>query len=616
MKKKLLFLGVLLLSWNLCLAQLAELKSIQTSLPKISDSLRYVDALNRMAILLYEKNIDSTFYYTKIAREIANRHHYDKGKADALNNLGIFFDIKGNFQLALRYYNEGYLVYKKLKDSSNCVQALMNIAMVYQIMGRDNRSIQRFDEAFKQAKKLQKDSIRSLVIYNYLLTYPTRFKRDSLHHYIAVAKQIATKYKDEGTLIAIDQLIADDLISHGRRTEGLVLLKQTIATALDKKKFFASMDMFIDMAEQLQATDPKQTISFYNQALAIADRNDFLYYVEILTRKLFDFYDKRNDTEMAGVYSKKLISIHDKKAEQNSKWGIDYLDYALKDEQVKSLENRYAYQVALSVLSCIAFVLAISTVISIRKHLRRSKQRNIQMKEALTALEQSQADNTRMMRIVAHDLRNPIGGMYSIASMMLDEPSRSEEDRVMLDLMKTSGQHSLELVDNLLQIQFSSEELKKEPVDIAEMLQYCVSLLQSKAEAKEQQLSLEIVPAVLSASREKLWRVISNLIANAIKFSPTGAKIKVKMMQKEQGIRIFVKDEGIGIPAEMGEKIFDLFTEAKRPGTAGEQPFGMGLAISKQIVEAHHGKIWFENNEVSGTTFFVDLPFKSAEPEA
>lgn len=613
MKKKLLFFCVLLLSWNLCAAQSAELKNIQASLPKISDSLRYVDALNRMAMLLYERNVDSTFYYAKIAREISSRHHYDKGKADALNNLGIFFDIKGNSQLALRYYNEGYLVYKKLGDSSNCVQALMNIAMVYQIMGKESRAIQRFDEAFKQAKKLQQDSIRSLVIYNYLLTYPTRFKQDSLHYYIAVAKQIATRYKDGGTLVAMDQLVADDLISHGRREEGLALLSKTIEAALDKKKFFVSMDMHIDMAEQLQATDPKQAISFYNQALAIADRNDFLYYVEILTRKLFDFYDKRNDAAMAAVYSKKLIAIHDKEAKENSESGIDYIDYALKDEQVKSLESRYVYQVALSVLSCLAFVLAISTIISIRRHLKRTRQQNSQMKEALGALEQSQADNTRMMRIVAHDLRNPIGGMYSIASMMLDEPSRSEEDRVMLDLMKTSGQHSLELVDNLLQLQFSSEELKKEPVDIAEMLQYCVSLLKSKAEAKEQQLTLEIVPAVLAASREKLWRVISNLIANAIKFSPIGAKIKVKMIQKEQEIRILVKDEGIGIPAEMGEKIFDLFTEAKRPGTAGEQPFGMGLAISKQIVEAHNGKIWFENNEISGTTFFVDLPFKPAK---
>lgn len=607
--KKLLFFCLLLLSWNLGFAQSPELKKIQTSLPQIRDSLQYVDALNRMAILLYEKNVDSTFYYTRIAREIADRHDYKKGRADAMNNLGIFFDIKGNFQMALKYYNKGYTEYKKLKDSVNCVQSLMNIGMVYQEMGKDDRSLQRYELAFRQSKQLRNDSIRSLVIYNYLLSYPKHFNRDSTRYYIDVAKQIAAKYKDERTLVAIDQLIADDLIDHGSRKEGLALLKQTITTAIDKKLFYVSMDMIIDMGQRLESTTIEESIAYYKQALSIAENNDYLYYSEILTRKLFEIYESRGDYAAATDFSKKLIGIYDKEAALNRESGIDYIDYALKDEQVKSLENRYYYQVALSILACVAFILAISMIVSIRKHLRRSKQQNRQMKKALTSLEQSQADNTRMMRIVAHDLRNPIGGIYSLASMMLEEPDRSEEDRVMLDLMKTSGQNSLELVDNLLQLQFSSEQLKKESVDIAEMLKYCVALLKSKADVKQQQIDLKIVPATVTASGEKLWRVISNLIANAIKFSPNGSKIKIKMMPKKQGIRILVKDEGIGIPAEMSEKIFDLFTEAKRLGTAGEQPFGMGLAISKQIVEAHNGKIWFENNTNSGTTFYVDLPF-------
>lgn len=79
---------------------------LQSSLAHITDSLRYTDALNRMAILLYEKNIDSTFLYTARARGIANRINYSKGKADVLNNPGVFFDLKGNLQLALRYYND------------------------------------------------------------------------------------------------------------------------------------------------------------------------------------------------------------------------------------------------------------------------------------------------------------------------------------------------------------------------------------------------------------------------------------------------------------------------------------------------------------------------------
>lgn len=615
MKKALASLLLSVFSILYCRAQSVELMGIKASLPHIQDSVRYIDALNRMAMLLYEQNIDSTFYYTRQARAIANRLNYPKGNADALNNLGIFFDIKGNLQLALRYYNEAYAGYRRLKDSANSVQSLMNIAMVYKELGKDSRSIQRFNEALSLGKKLQQDSIMSLAIYNYLLSYPTRFNRDARHDYIGKAREIAMKHHDQRSLVAIDQLVADDMIAHGNRREGLKLLAHAIDTAITNKLYYVSMDMLIDMGDQLTETEPATAASYYRRGLTIAGQNGYLIYSQLMARKLFDFYSTRRDTLTASVYSRRLINLYDEQEKLNNASGIDYLDYALKDEQIKSLTTRSKYQTALLVVSVLSCLLAIAVIIAIRQHLKRTRRlneqvtsQNSQMKRTLGALEQSQADNTRMMQIVAHDLRNPIGAMYSMASLMLEEPNRSEEDLMMLEMIKTSGKNSLGLVSDLLQVQFRTEELQKEPIDIAEMLQYCVSLLLNKAKNKGQRINLQTTPVVLPASREKLWRVVSNLVANAIKFSPAGAAIAVKMEQGPQNVRISVKDEGIGIPPEMQEKIFDLFTEAKRPGTAGEQSFGLGLAISRQIVEAHGGKIWFESNPNKGTTFFVDLP--------
>ncbi|WP_379089813.1 sensor histidine kinase [Pedobacter sp. UC225_65] len=71
---------------------------------------------------------------------------------------------------------------------------------------------------------------------------------------------------------------------------------------------------------------------------------------------------------------------------------------------------------------------------------------------------------------------------------------------------------------------------------------------------------------------------------------------------------IHIADNGIGIPKDFEEKIFDMFTKTKRLGTAGEKPYGLGLSISKQIVEGHQGKIWFEPNPSGGTIFFIQLP--------
>jgi signal transduction histidine kinase len=581
-----------------CRAQSGELTGLKTSMANIKDSLQYVDALNRTAMLLYEKSVDSTFYYARQARQIASRLHYEKGNVDALNNLGICFDIKGNLQVALRYYDEAYNGYAKLHDTADCVQALMNIAMVYKEMGKDQKSIQQFNNALNAGRKLSKDSILSLVIFDYLEEFPNLFSRDSMNYYTGKARHIALKYKDERTLIALEQLVADEMMLHGNRDKGLALLNQTIETAVTKKLYYLTMDMLIDMGDKLAATDPARAVQYYQRGLGIAGKNGYLIYSQLIARKLFDFYTARNDSVRAAAYSRQLVALNDEQERLNNTSGIDYLDYALKEQEVNSLELRSRYETALLALAVIICLLAAFFIVLIRRTLQRTTalnaqitSQNIQMKTTLAALEQSQADNTRMMKIAAHDLRNPVGGIYSLSSMMLEEANQSEDNRAVLEMIKTSAQNSLELVDDLLQVQFNTEELKKEPVDISEMLHYCVSMLLNKAEAKNQRINLVGAPVVVPANREKLWRVMSNLIGNAIKFSPPGAVIDVKVTNYANHIVIAVKDNGIGIPADMRDKIFDMFTEARRTGTAGEQAFGFGAGH----IEADCGSTWRQN---------------------
>lgn len=593
----------------------STIDSLKAKLSSVKDSARYVDALNRIAMLSYEVSADSTFKYTTQARAIAERINYSQGRADALNNLGVFFDIKGNLQLALRYYVDGGKAYELIADSANVVQSNMNIAMVYAAMGKSQRGQAHFKRALAQGKKLKKDSILSLVIFNYLLTYPKLFTAQQHSSYLGEAQQIARRYNDNRVLLAIEQLYANQLIAAGRREEGLKQLALTIQHALDKKFYYASMDMQMGMAEHLLPNAPKQAAAYFEKALQIAVDHGYLVYSRLISRRLLELYQTLGDHKKAAAYATQLLQLEDEQQVLDNASSIDYLDYALKDEQLKSLERRTADQRWLLGLSAIAFLLVLIILILIRRNLLRTKglnakilQQNNNLKGTLSALEQSQADNTAIIKIVAHDLRNPIGAIATMTEMMLAEPDRSEEDREMMGLMKTSAQNSLQLVNELLYLHSRADRLIKEPVDLEDMLQYCVSMLAPKAELKRQQIELDVLPIQIPASRDRLWRVISNLLANAIKFSPEGGLIKVSVASAGTNVRISVSDQGIGIPPEMGEKIFDLFTEGKRKGTGGEESFGLGLAISKQIVEAHGGKIGFTNNAGGGTTFFVALP--------
>lgn len=230
---------------------------------------------------------------------------------------------------------------------------------------------------------------------------------------------------------------------------------------------------------------------------------------------------------------------------------------------------------------------------------------NIQ--KSLASLEQSQRDNSRIMKIVAHDLRSPIGAISGLAELLLDTGQPGEKDVELLQLIRTASSRANSLISDLLVLDTSMQGLEKEIVEVHVALKYCVDLLRLKATEKQQELILSIEPVNVLAYREKIWRVFSNLINNAIKFSPDGSRIEIVLERSNGNARVSVKDEGIGIPPGIRDKIFSLSSEVKRRGTRGEESFGLGLSISRQIIEAHDGKIWFETEEGRGTTFYVEM---------
>jgi signal transduction histidine kinase len=237
-------------------------------------------------------------------------------------------------------------------------------------------------------------------------------------------------------------------------------------------------------------------------------------------------------------------------------------------------------------------------------------QQNFDLERALNELKSNGQEKDRILRAVAHDLRNPIGGIASLTQLMAEDDC-SDDQKETIDLIRETSLNSLELINELLEVTNDGTKLaKRETVEINSLLSHSIELLRFKAAEKDQQIKVKLLdkPLELFISREKIWRVMSNLISNAIKFSPEKTVINVKIITRKNEVEISIKDNGIGIADKVKDKVFNMFTEAKRPGTAGEKSFGLGLSICKQIVEDHNGKIWFESDGANGSTFYVSLP--------
>lgn len=235
---------------------------------------------------------------------------------------------------------------------------------------------------------------------------------------------------------------------------------------------------------------------------------------------------------------------------------------------------------------------------------------NNQLEFALNKLEEGSRGKDKLVKLVAHDLRTPVASISSLAELIIeekDEPSRIE----MLQVIKAACSNSLNLISEILETAgIKDKTVEKIPFSANTFIDNCVALLQVSVAEKGLQLVLKPLHKDVEVlmNVEKMNRVIYNLVNNALKFSIKETTIEIALATVNEQLMITVKDQGIGIPKEMHNKVFDIVTDIKRTGTDGEQSFGLGLSICKQIVESHKGKLWFVSKENKGTTFFVSIP--------
>jgi signal transduction histidine kinase len=222
-----------------------------------------------------------------------------------------------------------------------------------------------------------------------------------------------------------------------------------------------------------------------------------------------------------------------------------------------------------------------------------------------------------VLKIVSHDLRNPLNTIGMSASLMLEIPLSEEERVKQLGTIKRAGERMNRMIQDLLDVaRFEAGRLsvKPAPLDIAALLSEAESMLRPLAAERSLTLDVGVSAAItmITADSGRILQLLSNLVGNAIKFTPPGGRISVRAVDDEQNIVCSVSDTGPGIPPDKQDRVFNHFWQGDPHDRRG---IGLGLAISKGIVEAHGGRIWVESAVGSGTTFFFTLPKRSASDQ-
>ena len=236
------------------------------------------------------------------------------------------------------------------------------------------------------------------------------------------------------------------------------------------------------------------------------------------------------------------------------------------------------------------------------------------------ALEVASRHKSEFLASMSHELRTPLNAIIGFSEVLLERmfgELNERQDEYLRDIW-SSGKHLLELLNDILdlsKIEAGQMVLSRSEFVVRESLEYCLSLVRERALKQRIVLSLEVDPEVglLDADRLRFRQVVLNLLSNAVKFTPDGGRVDVRAAIQGQDLVVTVADTGVGVAAEDRQRIFDSFQQGARPSGQAEGT-GLGLTLSKRIVELHGGRIWVESEVGNGSTFGFALPAGSEEP--
>lgn len=514
---------------------------------EIKDSVQIAHSLNDISIIYANSNDpQNSLNYFKQSLEIFQRMGDEKGESYALNNIGIIYQDLNDDVKAKEYYLKSLKI--KIKNND-----LYGISRGYTNLGSIAQSAKSWDEAMTYYKKA--DSI--FVV--------TNDKQGHGQTYLAMARV----KKNQGKLI---------------EARKLALKGYEIAKEINELSVMLRCCKFLAEADEV-AQDYKSSLAFqkiYNELSDSLNNQDHQATLEELKAKF-----NTDEKEREIVILKKDKELSAEKARNNT-----LITYALS--------------------GLLLFLLLTSGLIYYGYRATKSKNREIEQQNS--DLDKLNREKDRFFSILSHDLRSPLNALKGLSYLLVHHGDvlTADESKEIKKKIDTSLDNLTALINNILEWSMTTSKKRSwtfDKLNTNELIQKNILLYKNIAESKGVRLVQPESDAVFGyADHQAIDTVIRNLLSNSIKFSHPNSDVVVKAAVDGRNVLISVHDQGIGIPAEVQEKLFTVNSGGTQAGTKNEKGTGIGLVLCKELMKENNGDIAVKSNPGQGSEFFVSFP--------
>ncbi len=582
----------------------------------------------------YESTPEKSIEFYKKGYELSREIKYLKGLALCAFSLGSQYHNTGN-------YNESFLMLIQAKETFEKIGEKAWTARTVSTMGESYRATEQFENALETLNRAMKlyeeidDKIGIALVTNRIsAVYFEMGSKDPSYYQESYLKaeesnRYATQLNDWGLMVNNYNILGAIERAKNNFDKSIFYLKNALEICSVDPGYLDKPNILNNIAwAYFLKGSYKEAINYALKSYKQAEETNIKIYISQSSVILKQSYEKLGDYKEAFKYSDIYANVQNEimNADKTNQLLMLQAKYEskIKEEEIKEKEREIVYRTTIIiVISILAIFIVFFFVWKNSEHKKKNKKLK-ELNEAITkhreSLIQLNKSKDKFFSIIAHDLRNPFSGLSGFSDILLnnyDDLDESERKEY-IKLIHISARTVFNMLENLLKwagIQTGKLVYKPSYYDVSSDLEQLIEVYKSLALKKEIKIVNNIGRgSFVYADKAMLQSLFNNLISNAIKFSNKNGNIilSTELCGNE---RVFtVSDTGVGMTEADTEKIFGIDTFFTKDGTDGEKGSGLGLVISKEIVEINKGKIQVKSSPGIGTTFTITLPANREKP--